>query len=103
SLVAGAEHDHRLAARRGDDITCIRRDARALRARTEVQRLEMREGRVLAFDVHDGFAPRGDLTVEERAHGDALPGRLPHRRELARELEHLARDGFVVLPSDPWK
>ena len=63
ALVARAEHDHRLAIGGGYDLAGVRRDAGALGQRAEVERLEVRERRVLALDVHDRLAGLRDLTV----------------------------------------
>ena len=98
SLVPRAEHDHRLAVGRGDDVARVRRDPRAFRERPEVQRLEVRERRVLALDVHHGLVRRRDLPVEQRPDRELAPGRLPERGELARDLVDLSRDRLVRGP-----
>src|SRR6185369_3899047 len=92
------EHDHRLAVRRADDLARVRRNARALGQRAEIQRLEVRERRVVALDVHHRLGRLRDLAVEQRPYLQVLPARLPERRELVRDLEDLARDRLVVLP-----
>src|SRR5437762_1241654 len=101
TLVARAEHDHRLPVGGGDDLAGVRRDARALGQGSQVERLEVRERRVLALDVHHRLAGLRDLPVVERAHLQILPAGLPQRGELVRDLEDLARDRLVVLPRLP--
>ena len=76
-LVTGAEHDHGLSVRGCDDVAGVRSDARAFGERTEVERLEMSERRVLAFDMHHRLVRTRDLTVIERRHRQVLPARLP--------------------------
>ncbi len=97
--MAGAEHDHRLPVRRRDDVARVRRDARAIRERAEVQRLEMRERGVLALDVHHRSALLGGLAVEQRTHREVAPPGLPQRRELVRQLEHLASQRRIRVPT----
>src|SRR5438309_5778743 len=101
TLVARAEHDDRLAVGGGDDLAGVRRDARALGQRSEVERLEVRERRVLALDAHDRLARLRDPTVAEGAHLQILPAGPPQPGELLRDLEDLARDRLVVLPRLP--
>src|SRR5687768_12356742 len=98
TLVTRAEHDHWLAVRGGNDLARIRRHARALGQRAEIERLEMRERRVLALDVHHRLARLRDLAVVQRAYVQVRPARLPESGELVRELEDFARDRLVVLP-----
>ena len=101
TLVARAEHDHGLPVRGGDDLARVRRDASSLGQRAKVERLEVRERGVIAFDVHHRLAGLRDLAVVERAHLQVLPARLPQRGELVRDLENVAGDRFVVLPCLP--
>ncbi len=101
TLVARAEHDHRLAVGGGDNFAGVRRHARALGQRSQVERLEVRERCVLALDMHDRLAGLRDLPVVERAHLQILKAGLPQRGELVRDLEDLARDRLVVLPGLP--
>ena len=96
--MARTEHDHRLAVGRLHDVTGIRRDARPLGKRAEVERLEVRECRVLALDVHDRLERRRALAVVQRCDLELVPGGLPERGELAADLEDLACDGFVARP-----
>src|SRR6266511_2606733 len=87
--------------RRGHDVARVRRDLRSLSERAEVQRLEVGEGGVLALDAHDRLIWIGRLAVVERLDDDLLPRGLPQRRELARDLEDLARRRLVPLPVEP--
>ena len=99
-LVAGAEHDHGLAPCGRDDVASVRRDASSLGQSAEVQRLEVRELRVVPFDVHHRLVRLRDLAVVQRRHPELGPRRFPHRGELPRDLEDLTRHRLVGRPVD---
>src|SRR5256885_9843251 len=97
-LMARDEHDDRLPVRGRDDVARVRRDAGPLGQRAEVKRLEMRERRVLTLDVHEWRSRGHGLTIEDRSDLQLVPRGSPQLGELPRDIEHLARDGLVLLP-----
>ena len=90
-VVARGHEDDRLAVGRLDDPRRVRRDQRAPGEHAEVDRLEVREERVVALDRHHRLPRLDPVAVVERVDGERLPvvgAELEDRDRLVHAAEH---------------
>ena len=90
-VVPRGHEDDRLAVRRLDDASRVRRDQRTAGERPEDDRLEVGERRVVALDRHHGLPRLEAVAVAERVDGQAGPvvrAELEDRERLVHAAEH---------------